>query len=168
MVYRDRMKSGDVSEGRKFLSEESRTLAQALGAQYKLELPAEDFALLNILDPQSTPVATVSEEKIALLQVRTIKGGVRMIRLIRENANSPWKITIVDELKALEAFLKAQSVLEMMRDKAGEYAASWKAFSDQLDRMTVTEEPVGRTQQSKQPKKPKSRKLDKDKKSDSP
>lgn len=168
IVYRERMKSGNVTEGRKFLSEESRALALALATQYKLELPAEDFALLNILDPQSSPVATISEERLAVLQVRTLKGGVRMVRLTRENTNSPWKINIVDELKAFEAFLEAQSALEMMREKAGEYAASWKAFSDQLDRMTVTEDPAGRAQPSRQTKKPKSRKLDKDKKSDTP
>lgn len=164
IVYRDRMKSGNVSEARKFLTEESRKLALAIGTQYKLELPAEDFAFLNILDPQNNPVATVSEDKFALLQVRTIRGGVRMIRLIRENTSSPWKINIVEELKALEGFLEAQAALEMMRDKAGEYAASWKAFSDQLDRMTVSEEPAEKSLRPKQPKKPKSRASDRDRK----
>ncbi len=168
MLYRERMKSGYVAEGRKFLSEESKALALNLTSQFKLEHPPEDSALLNILDPQSSPIVTISEDTFALLQVRTMKGGLRLIRVVRETAKSPWKINIVEELRSFEAFLEAQSALDMMREKAGEYAASWRAFSDQMDRMTVTEEPPGKTQPPKQIKKPKLQKFDKRRKSDTP
>jgi hypothetical protein len=82
-----------------------------------------------------------SEPTEALLQVKTLKGGLRLIHLMRTDPNSQWTIDISEELRALDSFLKARSALEAMRDQAGEFAASWKAFNQQLDKMHVTEPP---------------------------
>lgn len=164
IVYRDRMKSQNLAEARKLLTKESSGLALDLTARYKLVRPPEETALLNILDPQSSPVATLSEGTFALIQVRTLKGGLRLIRLVRENAHSPWHINITEELSALQTFLEAQAALESMRERAGDYAASLRAFSDQLDRMNVTDDPEAKAQVQKPPPKPRSSRLDKDRK----
>lgn len=140
-LYRERMKSQDLVEARKLLSDESLKLIQDITAAYQLQQPPEALALLNALDPVSAPTLMKSEPTEALLQVRTLKGGLRLIRLMRKNPDSQWTIDISEELKALDSFLKARSALEVMREQAGEFAASWKAFNRQLDQMHVTEPP---------------------------
>jgi len=140
-VFRERMKSGNVEQARTLLSDDSRSLVESLRDKYKLEMPPEDLAILNSLDPQGVPTVTMVEEKFALLKVRTLRGAPRMIRLVRTDGRGNWKINLTEELTSLEAFLGAQNALEMLRDTAGDYAATWKAFSDQLDRITIIEDP---------------------------
>ncbi len=159
-VYREKMRAGQLHEARKLLAPQSATLVEALAATYKLDAPPENLALMNILDPQSSPVVTVVEDAFALLNVRTMRGAPKMIRLIRETPKSHWKINLNEELTSLETFLEAQAALETMRDKAGDYAASWKAFNDQLERINIPEEPpaaMGRKAPKPSPKKPASR-----------
>lgn len=139
ILYRDRMKAEKVAEAREILSEESRELAKKLTREYRLKQPPENLALLNVLDPVSQPLSLKSEETQALLQLRGLKGGTRVISLVRRDADSPWQIEITDELKALENFLGARRALDTMREQASEYAASWKAFTTQLERMNVPE-----------------------------
>ena len=104
------------------------------------------------------------EDKFALIHVRTLKGGLRLVRLVRQDTKSHWKINITEELKSFQTFLEAQAALDMMREKAGEYAASWRAFSDQIDRMNVEEDPASKSLLNKQMKKSKAAKSDKEKK----
>ena len=138
-LYRDRMKSENLTEARELLSGESRALALELSSQYKLDQPPESLALLNALDPTAVPTIMQSEDTLALLQVRTLRGGLRIIRIVRKDSTAAWKLDMSEELKSLKAFLDARSALEMMKDQAGEYAASWKAFNDQLKRINPTE-----------------------------
>ncbi|MGC8907388.1 MAG: hypothetical protein ACP5M0_08090 [Desulfomonilaceae bacterium] len=159
-VYREKMRAGELREARKLLSPQSAALAESLAAAYKLDAPPENLALLNILDPQSAPIVTVVEDAFALLNVRTLRGAPKMIRLVRETPKSPWKINLNEELTSLETFLEAQAALETMREKAGDYAASWKAFHDQLERINIPEEPSAAASQKPSkpsPKKPGSR-----------
>ncbi|HMK36321.1 MAG TPA: hypothetical protein VK463_14700 [Desulfomonilaceae bacterium] len=141
-LYRERMRSQNLAEARKLLSEDSQKIVQEITTNYRLQQPPEDLALLNALDPASAPVPMKSEATTALLQVRTLKGGLRLIRLTRKDPNSPWTIDLTEELRALETFLKGRSALEEMRDQASEYAASWKAFNRQLDKMHIAEPPA--------------------------
>ncbi len=150
-VFRERMKSGNLGEARKLLSDESRSLVESLNKKYKLEMPPEDLAILNLLDPQSNPTVTMVEEKFALLKVRTLRGAPRMVRLVRNDAKANWKINLNEELESLAYFLEAQTALEMLRDRAGDYAASWRAFSDQLDRINIIEEPKGQSSATGKP-----------------
>ena len=139
ILYKDRMKSENLTEARELLSEESRGLALELSSQYKLDQPPESLALLNALDPTSIPTIMQSEDTLALLQIRTLRGGLRIVRIVRKDPTAAWKLDMSEELKSLKAFLDARSALEMMKDQAGEYAASWKAFNDQLKRINPTE-----------------------------
>jgi hypothetical protein len=139
ILYRDRMKSENLTQARELLSEESRGLALELSSQYKLDQPPESLALLNALDPTAVATIMQSEDTLALLQVRTLRGGLRIIRIVRKDSTAAWKLDMSEELKSLKAFLDARSALEMMKDQAGEYAASWKAFNDQLKRINPTE-----------------------------
>jgi hypothetical protein len=141
ILYRDRMKSDRVDEARKLLTEESRNLATAAAAKYKLKQEPENLALLNVLDPMSVPLVMKEEDTEALLQLRTLKGGLRLVRLVRHDRKSPWHVDILAELKAFVDFLEVRSALDMMREQAGEYAASWKSFDNQLRRMHVVEAP---------------------------
>lgn len=138
-LYRDRMKSDNVAQGRELITDESRDIAQKLASEYKLDQPPEALALLNALDPTATPTAMQSEDTLALLQVRTLRGGLRIIRMVRRDSAASWKLDMTEELKSLKSFLEARSALEMMKDQAGEYAASWKAFNDQLKRINPSE-----------------------------
>jgi hypothetical protein len=139
VLYRERMTAGKLEDARALLSEESRDLALKLAAKHKLRQPPESIALLNMLDPASPPLVVKEADDYALLQVRTIKGALRLIRLGRADAGSPWNIDISEELKGLRLFLEARGALDMIREQAGEYAAFYRAFSDQLERMSVTE-----------------------------
>lgn len=141
ILYRDRMKSDRVEEARKLLTQESRDLATKAGAQYKLKQYPENLALLNVLDPMSIPLVMKEQDDAALLQLRTLKGGLRLVRLVRNDAKSPWQVDISAELKSFADFLEVRAALDMMREQAGEYAASWKAFDNQLRRMQVVEPP---------------------------
>lgn len=159
LIYRDRMKAGNVQQARDLLSDQSKKLAIELESTYKLRQPPENLALLNALDPVSAPVVMKEGDAYALLQMRTLKGGLRLIRLARSDEKSPWKIDIVEELDTLRVFLEARGALDTIREQAGEYAAFWKAFTDQLARMRVPEEPR---------REPKEKKLDKQKKKEAP
>ncbi|MBI5252754.1 MAG: hypothetical protein HY912_24930 [Desulfomonile tiedjei] len=138
-LYRDRMKADNVVESRELLTDESRNLALELASQYKLDQPPESLALLNALDPTAIPTVMQSEDTLALLQTRTLKGSLRVIRMVRKDAGASWKLDMAEELKSLKAFLVARVALEMMKDQAGEYAASWKAFNDQLKKINPIE-----------------------------
>lgn len=137
VLYRDRMKSEQLDKARDLLSDTSKSLSLDLTKEYKLRQLPENLALLNVLDPVTPPTVAKTEDTFALLQVRTLKGGVRLVRLTRENPNASWKIDISEELRALQTFLGARSALDTVREQAGEYAASWKAFTDHLSRMKV-------------------------------
>jgi len=140
-LYRDRMKSGKIAEARELLSAPSKSLVEKLVREYNLREPPEDLALLSILDPVTPPTAMKVEDTYALIQVRTLKGDLRLVRMVRPNSGSAWRIDIAEELKALEGFLEARQVLDMMREEAGEYAESWKAFNEQLGKMGPPEPP---------------------------
>ncbi len=157
IVYREKMRAGELIEARKLLVPASASLAETLANKYKLDTQPENVAILNVIDPQSSPIPTVVEETFALLNVRTIRGKPKMIRLTRDSSKSPWKINLNEELTALGTFLEAQMALETMKEKAGDYAASWKAFNDQLERINIAEEPTpgtGQKPQKSPPKKP--------------
>ena len=47
---------------------------------------------------------------------------------------------MTSELKAFQKFMGARSALDGMREQASEYAASWKAFTEQLGKMHVKED----------------------------
>lgn len=161
LVYRERMKAGNVQQARELLSDESRNLAAELNGTYKLRQPPENLALLNALDPVSPPVVMKEADTYALLQARTLKGGLRLIRLTRTDDKSPWKIDIMEELGALRLFLEERAALDMIREQAGEYAAFWKAFTDQLSRMKVPDlprqEPKEKVDKQKKKEPPKKR-----------
>lgn len=139
VLYRERMSAGKLGDARALLSNESRDLALKLAAKHKLRQPPESIALLNMLDPASPPLVVKEADNYALLQVRTLRGALRLIRLGRADAGSQWRIDISEELKGLHLFLEARGALDMIREQAGEYAAFYRAFSNQLERMTVTE-----------------------------
>ncbi|MGO9570358.1 MAG: hypothetical protein ACLP5H_22735 [Desulfomonilaceae bacterium] len=142
VLYRDRMKTQNLDEARSLLSNDSRRLALELAAEHKLQQSPESLALLNALDPAAAPVVMKSDEMSALLQLRTLKGGLRLVRLIRKDPNSPWKIDMSEELRSLQSFLEARGTLDMIREQAGEYAATYKAFSNQLEKMHIAEPPL--------------------------
>jgi hypothetical protein len=159
------MKAENLDDARSLLSHDSKKLALELAAEHRLRQSPESLALLNALDPTATPVVMKSDETSALLQLRTLKGGLRLIRLIRKDPNSPWKIDITEELRSLQSFLEARGTLDMMREQAGEFAATYKAFTNQLEKMHVAEPPPPKPaslkpQVAKQPKKPKPQKKD--------
>lgn len=135
IVYRERMNAQKNEDGRKLLSPDSLILVKQISDQFKLDQPPEKVALLNILDPVSTPTVVKMDKDVALLQVRTLKGATRLIRLTKPTPNSGWKIDITDELKSLQNFLEAQEALSGLQQQAGEFAASWKAFDNQLEKM---------------------------------
>ena len=137
VVYRDRMKSGRIDKARELLTDASRELALDLAAQYGLKEQPESLALLSILDPVSPPLVMKEGESYALLQLRTLKGSLRLVRLVRDDTKGHWKIDISEELKSLQTFLRGRKMLDMIREQAGEFAASWKAFQDHLGRMSV-------------------------------
>jgi hypothetical protein len=71
--------------------------------------------------------------------------------MVRKDSGSPWSLDISAELRSLKAFLEARSALEMMRDQAGEYAAGWRAFNEQIKRMPASEPESAATSPQKQP-----------------
>jgi hypothetical protein len=149
LLYRDRMKSGNLDQARALLSDDSRKLVSAISSDYKLSESPESMALLNALDPAAPPTVLKTTDTLSLLNVRTLKGGSRPIRLTRPNADASWQIDISEELSTFRSFLQTQQALDMIREQAGEYAASWKAFNDRLGRMNVIEPPAPRPEASK-------------------
>ena len=133
-LYSQRMKDQNVAEARKLLSPKSLALVNELEKRYRLDQPVEYIALMNSLDPITPITLMKSESNMALLQVRTIKGALRMIKLVKTN-DSPWQVDISDELRELDNFLKAREALDLIREQAGEYAASWKTFNDRVQSM---------------------------------
>jgi len=158
--YRETMKAGDIEKARALLSRESDELVRELASRHALQQSPENLALLNILDPVSPPLVMKQGTDYALLQIRTLKGGLRLVRVIRKDERAPWKIDISEELRALRLFLQARQALDMIREQAGEYAASWNAFNKQLERMNVTEPPP-KPPPEKKPKKAKKKKTKK-------
>ena len=135
MLYRERMNTEKVQDARNLLSPASLELVKQIDQRYKLGQPPEKLALLNILDPVSPPVLAQTDEGLAILQVRTLKGASRFIRLTRTDSKSPWKIDLTEELKSLQLFLEAKEALSGLQQQAGEFAASWKALDNQLEKM---------------------------------
>jgi hypothetical protein len=151
-LYRERMRSGQLEQARSLLSRESAILAQETATRYLLRHPPENLALLNTLDPVAEAVPVKVGKTNAIVRVRTLKGGLRLIRLVKQDgdANSSWKIDLSKELEAFRSFLSVRGALEMIREQAGEYAATLKAFRDQLDRMPAPEpEPSESTNKKK-------------------
>ncbi|MGC8605884.1 MAG: hypothetical protein ACP5VS_19635, partial [Desulfomonilaceae bacterium] len=118
ILYRERMNSNNTRDARKLLSAESLTLVGLIDQQYKLDQPPEKIALINILDPVAAPTLIKMDHGVALLQVRTLKGGNRLIRLAKSDSNSPWKIDIAEELKSLQTFLEAKDALSGLQQQA--------------------------------------------------
>jgi hypothetical protein len=135
MLYRERMNTEKVQDARNLLSPASLELIKQIDQRYKLGQPPEKIAFLNILDPVSPPVLVKADEGLAILQVRTLKGASRLIRLTRTDSKSPWKIDLTEELKSLQLFLEAKEALSGLQQQAGEFAASWKALDNQLEKM---------------------------------
>ncbi|MGO8880593.1 MAG: hypothetical protein ACLQMS_13915 [Desulfomonilaceae bacterium] len=135
ILYRERMNADKVQDARKLLSPDSLNLVKEIDEQYKLGQPPEKTALLNILDPLAPPTLVKMDEGLALLQVRTLKGRTRLIRLTKPDPKSPWKVDMTEELRSLQAFLEAKEALSGLQRQAGEFAASWKAFDNQLEKM---------------------------------
>lgn len=140
-LYRDRMKTGQIQEARTLLSEESKKLAADLESTYKLNQPPEDLALLNALDPVTPALPVEVTDTVALLRVRTLKGGQSIVRLTRKDSGSRWAVDLERDLNSFRSFLEARHALETMREQAGEYATTWKAFSDRIDSMKSIEHP---------------------------
>jgi hypothetical protein len=149
------MKSENIAEARKLLTDKSRELAVSLESTFKLRQSPEDLALLNALDPVSQASIVEQTDTSILLQVRTLKGGVRLVRLTRPDSSAAWKIDLTEELASLQSFLQASRALEEVREQAGEFAATWKAFSDRLSTMPQPEPPAVAAQPPKPAPKPK-------------
>jgi hypothetical protein len=139
VLYRDRMKGEKAEEARSMLTPESRRYAVELGFDFKLSQIPENLALLNSLDPVSRPILEKAEDTEALLRVRTLRGGTRVVRMTRADPRAPWQIDLKNELSALRTFLEAKRALEMIRDQAGEYASSWRSFSEHLEVLPADE-----------------------------
>ncbi|MBI5568917.1 MAG: hypothetical protein HY914_03140 [Desulfomonile tiedjei] len=132
-LYRDRMKKGNLSEARTLLTEESRNLAVSLESSYKLEQTPEDLALLNALDPVSPPTILQTTDTLALLQVRTLKGGNNVVRLLKKEPSDQWHVDLRADLNSFRSFLEARRALDSVREQAGDFASTWKAFNERLD-----------------------------------
>jgi hypothetical protein len=154
-LYRERMRNNQISEARELLSDASKSLLSEMEAKYKTDQPMENLALLNALDPEATATVMQNENTSVILQARTLKGGLRLIKLVRNDENSPWRIDLTEEINSLESFLKAREALDLIRAQAGEYAASLDAFNQQLGRIQVEEEPASPAPQPKKPVHPK-------------
>ena len=139
-VYREHMRSGRLEEARKLLTRDCRELAVNMSETFKLGEAPEKLAIFNALDPAGPPLIMKQGDNYTLIQVRTLRGGLRLVRLVRKDAESPWRIDISEELNALRRFLRIRGALDMFREQAGEYAEAWKAFNDQLEKMNVPRE----------------------------
>jgi hypothetical protein len=139
-LYREKMRNNQIPQARELLTDSTRALISEMEAKYKTDQPVENLALLNALDPEA-PVAVIQNEKTtAVVQARTLRGGLRLIKLSRKDETSPWQTDLTPEIKSLESFLKAREALDLIRAQAGEYAASLEAFNQQLGRIQAQEE----------------------------
>lgn len=138
--YRDHMREGNVEEARKSLTSESRKMVVEMSRRYALKNPPENLAILNTLDPVSPPeTVKVTQGGAATLRVRTLRGGVRLIKMKQEGERPKWKIDLTNELSELSSFLEVRRALNMIREQAGEYAATLKAFNEQIERFSEEE-----------------------------
>ncbi|MDD3472776.1 MAG: hypothetical protein PHS86_08340 [Syntrophaceae bacterium] len=153
VLYRERMKNEQIKDAREMLSQESLNLVLRIEKDYLLDQQAEKIAILNTLDPTSVPSPVMIEEKQALLDVRTLKGVNRTVRLIRSDSKGKWKVDLVDELKLLDNFLAARKTLDFMQEQAGEFAATWKAMDSQLGKKALIEPEPQTRDESKDTKK---------------
>ena len=106
------MKAEKIADARQLLSDRSRRLAVSLETTFKLRQPPEDLALLNALDPVSPAVIVEKTDTLTLLQVRTMKGGVRLVRVARKDPSASWHVDLSEELTSLQSFLQASRALE--------------------------------------------------------
>lgn len=158
-VYRDKMKSGQLTSARQMLSPETLKIVERIESNHHLDQPSENIAVLNTLDPTLVPSIVKIEETQALLEARTLKGSNKPISLKRAGAKDKWKVDWVDELSQLENFLAARKTLDSMQEQAGEFAATWKAMDNQLGKKVVGEaekesRETFKDQKKLQPKKP--------------
>ncbi len=140
--YRDEMRNGNISKARLMLTSESRRMATEMSRIYHLEHPPENLAFLNLLDPVSAPLAVkISDKGEATLRVRTLKGGIQLVRMVKQGADPEWKVDLKKELSDLKSFLEVRQALNLIREQAGEFAATLKAFNDQIDRFPSKDRP---------------------------
>lgn len=133
--YRDEMRKGAVEEARQMLTDQSRRMAIEMSRTYHLEHPPENLAFLNLLDPVASPVAVkISDKGEATLRVRTLKGGIQLVRMVKQGDDPEWKVDLTKELNDLRSFLEVRQALNLIREQAGEFAATLKAFNDQIER----------------------------------
>lgn len=135
VVYRERMINEQLQEARALLSEPSLELVRLLESNFNLKQPPESLALLNALEPTSPPLIKSMDDTTTVLQVRTLTGGLRLVRVTRKSKDSHWKVDLTQELTNLQKFLKVMDALEKYRRQAGEFAGTWKKFMDQLGKM---------------------------------
>lgn len=159
-TYKTEVKTGKLTESRERLTEQSRALAVRLSTEYHIEQAPEEAALMNALDPVTEAVPMKVEDTTAQVQARTIKGGLRLVRLTRSSPGEPWKVNLTDELRELEIFLKGRKALDELRNQAGDVAASVKMFNEQLTKMqdTVVEPPPRKAPEHVKPEPPKHQK----------
>lgn len=141
ILYRDRMKAENLEEARSLITDQSKELAVSLESRFQLKQPPEDLALLNALDPIAAPTIAELKDKAAILNARAMKGTNHPVKLVKNSSDGRWKVDLSEELASLRAFLEARQALEMVREQAGEFAASWKAFNEQLGKMEIPETP---------------------------
>ncbi len=153
ILYRDRMRNTQVTNARAMLSPESQALVQKMESNYQLDQPPENIAFLNALDPTTPPTPIKIEDALAVLEVRTLKGTNKIVRLIRSESENRWKVDVSDELRQLDNFLAARKTLDSMQEQAGEFAAAWKAMDSQLSRKTLIEPEKEHKDQVKEVKK---------------
>ncbi|MFH0959758.1 MAG: hypothetical protein V1897_13760 [Pseudomonadota bacterium] len=135
VLCRERINSGNFLEARKLVSANSLNLVKQIEENYKLDQTPEHIVLFNIIDPVAPPILVKADDVTAVLELRTLKGGKRRIGLTRADQKSPWKVDITDELKSLQSFLVAREALSSLQQQAGEFAASWRALENQLQKM---------------------------------
>ena len=135
VVYRKRMINEQLGDARKLLSKSSLKLVKLLERDFNLEQAPEALALLNILDPTSPPLIKSSDDTTTILQVRTLTGGLRLVRVTRKSKDAHWKVDLTQELTNLKKFLTIRGALEQYRNQAGAFAGAWKSFVDQLEKM---------------------------------
>ncbi len=159
-TYKTLVKGGKLAESREILTGPSRAQALRLAGDYHLEQSPEEAALMNALDPVTEAVPIKVADSMAQVQARTIKGGLRLVRLSRSSPDDPWKVDLTDELRELETFLKGRKALEDLRNQAGDVATSVKVFNEQLTKMqdTVVEPLPQKTPENIKPDPPKSQK----------
>jgi hypothetical protein len=136
-LYRDHMRQGRITDARGLLTDGTVAQIRSIESKYQLPQAPEELALLNSLDPGTPPSVMKVEETTASLQVRTLKGALRLIRISRTTPEQPWKLDFTEELEALDLFLKGRAALDSIREQAGEFAAAWRAFNDQIAEMNV-------------------------------